>query len=467
MVGDDPNPPSGWKIRLTLALPIALGLALRIGAARGDYWLDEAWTALFAREARTPGEMLLAIGHGHGDLLTIAWLQLVGWGGSPLLGRALSIACGAAGIGVAGLIGLRRGPGAALLTATMTAISPILVTYGSEASGHAVMLLALLVSIWIVDRALFGRPPRHAAAWLSLAGLLGTLADMSMLYGVAALSGWVLIERGRHMPAGRALAATLWLMGGPVAAVVAALLLILLGTYAGADGLLIGGHAAFSWPAFLDALVHMLAFTIGWTPLIGLPMLALLLLPLTVRRKGALADRAPFFLIAILGLPLLVALLRPEGSALPRYYLLVSMALLLLIADLLAALIARQKQPAAVAAGMILVAGLVADTAIVGSRRGDPGKAVDAMISRAPGGAAVMLDHGGDSAVLESAAASRVYQLLAVESCAPARFVYLSSDGTRSLPLAALRCGAAFRPVAAGHAAGLSGMDWQLYERVR
>ncbi|MFD2500353.1 hypothetical protein ACFSTI_17825 [Rhizorhabdus histidinilytica] len=36
-----------------------------------------------------------------------------------------------------------------------------------------------------------------------------------------------------------------------------------------------------------------------------------------MRRKGALADRAPFFLIAILGLPLLVALLRPEGSALP------------------------------------------------------------------------------------------------------------------------------------------------------
>lgn len=467
MVGDDPNPPSGWKPWLALALPMALGLALRIAAAQGDYWLDEAWAALFARDARTPGEMLLAIGHGHGDLLTIAWLQFVGWGGSPLLGRALSIACGTAAIGVAGLIGLRRGPGAALLTATMAAVSPILVTYGSEASGHAATLLALLASIWMVDRALFGRPLRHAAAWLSLAALLGMLAHVSMLSGVAALSGWVLIERGRQMPAGRALAATARLMGGPVAAAVAALLIVLLGTYAGADGPWIGGRAAFTWPGFLDALVHMLAFTIGWTPLIGLPMLALLLLPLTVRRKGPLADRAPFFLIAILGFPLLVALLRPDGSALPGYYLLVPVALLLLIADLLAALIAREKQAAAVAAGMILVAGLVADAAIIGSRRGDPGPAVDAMIRRAPGGAAVLLDHGADSAVLESAAASRVYQLLALESCAPARFVYLSSDGTRPLPLAALRCGAAFRPIAAGHAAGLSGMDWQLYERVR
>nr|WP_047165898.1 hypothetical protein [Sphingomonas sp. Y57] len=466
MVGDDPNPPSCWKSRLAIALPIALGLALRVAAARGDYWLDEAWTALFARDARTPGEMLLAIGHGHGDLLTIAWLQFVGWGGSPLLGRALSIACGTAGIWIAGLIGLRRGPGTGLLTATMVAISPILVTYGSEASGEAAMLLALLVSIWIVDRALFGRPSRHAAAWLGLAALLGTLADISMLFGVAALSGWVLIERARHMPTGRALAGTGALMGGAIAAVIAALLLTLLGTYAATAGWSIG-TAAFSWPAFLAALVHMLAFTIGWTPLIGLPLLALLALPLTVRRNGALADRVPFYLIAILGFPLLVALLRPEGNALPSYYLLVSVALLLLIADLLAALIARQKQPAAVAAGMILVAGLVADAAIVGSPRGDPGKAVDAMIRRAPGGAAVMLDNGRDSAVLESAAASRVYQLLTIESCAPARFVYLSSDGTRSLPLAALRCGAAFRPVAAGHGAGLLGLDWQLYERVR
>lgn len=467
MVRDDPNPPLGWKTWLAIALPVVLGLALRIAGAQGDYWLDEAWAALFAREARTPGEMLLAIGHGHGDLLTIAWLQLVGWGGSPLFGRALSIACGTAGIGVAGLIGLRRGPGTALLTATMVAVSPILLTYGSEASGHAAMLLALLLSIWIVDRALFGQPVRHAAAWLTLAAGLGMFAQMSMLFGIAALSGWVMIERGCHMPAGRALASTVRLMGGPIAAAIGVLLLVQIGAYVGAGGPRIGGGGPFSWPGFLDALIHALAFTIGWTPLIGLPMLAMLLLPLTVRRSGELADRTPFFLIAILGFPLLVVLFQPDGSMLAHFYLLVSVALLLLIADLLAALIARQKQAAAVAAGMILIAGLVADAAIIGSRRGDPGKAIDAMTSSAPEGAAVMVDHGRDSAVLESAAASRVYQILVVESCAPARFVYLSSDGLSPLPLAALRCGAAFRPIAGGHAAGLSGMDWQLYERVR
>jgi hypothetical protein len=467
MVRDDPIPPSRWKPWLAIVLPMVLGLALRIAAAQGDYWLDEAWSALFARDAHTPGDVLFAIDHDNNHFLNSFWLQFVGWGGPPLLGRALSIACGTAGIGVAGLIGLRRGPGTALLTATMFAISPILLTYGSEARGYAPMLLALLVSIWIVDRELFGRPLRHAAPWLGLAALLGMLAHVSMLFGVAAVSGWVLIENGRRMSARQAIAATARLMVRPLGAVVAVLLLILAGALASPEGLRMESVTAFSWPTFIDALIHMLAFTIGWSPMIGLPMLALLLLPVAVRRTGALADRSAFFLIAILGFPLLVALAQPDDSAYPHYYLLVSVALLLLIADLLAALIAREKQVAAVATGVILIASLSADTGIIESRRGDPGRAVDAMMRRAPGGAAVLLDHGGDSAVLESAAASRVFQLLAIESCVPARFVYLSGYGTEPFPLAALRCGAAFRPIASGHAHGLSGMDWQLYERVR
>lgn len=466
MVRDDPIPPSGWKLWLAFALPMALGLALRIAAARGDYWLDEAWSALFARDAQSPADLLFAIRHGDDHVLDGLWLRFVGWGGPPLLGRALSIACGTAGIGVAGLIGLRRGVGTALLTATLFAISPILLTYGSEAGGDAPMLLALLVSIWIVDRELFGRPLRHAARWLGLAALLGMLAHVSMLFGIAALSGWVLIENGRRMPALQAVAATARLMLRPLGAVVAVLLLVLAATLAGPEGTGVEGIAV-SWPAFVDALIHMLAFTIGWSPMIGLPMLALLLLPVAVRRTGALADRSPFFLLAILGFPLLVALAQPDDSAYPRYFLLVSVAMLLLIADLLAALVARGTQAAAVATGMILIASLVADTSIIESRRGDPGRAVDAMMRRAPGGATVLLDHGGDSAVLESAAASRVYQLVAVDSCVPARFVYLSGNRIEPFPLAALRCGAAFRPIASGRAYGLSGMDWQLYERVQ
>ncbi|MES2495920.1 MAG: hypothetical protein V4618_07390 [Pseudomonadota bacterium] len=464
---EEPLPPPTWKIWLILLLPTALGLALRIAGAQGDYWLDEAWSAVFARDAHTAVDALFAVDHDNVHFLNSIWLQLVGWGGSPLFGRALSIACGTAAIPVAGLIGLRRGLWAAALTATLFAIAPVLVTYGSEARGYAPMLLALLLSIWIVDRDLSGAPLRHAARWLGLAALLGMVAHVSMLFGVAALSGWVLIARGRHMPIGQALHATLRLMGRPIAAVIAVLLLVLLGALAAPEGLRLGSPTPFSWPGFIDSLVYLLAFTIGWAPIIGLPMLALLFLPVAVRRSGPLADRMPFYLIAILGFPLLVAIVQPDGSAYPRYYLLIALGLLLLLADLLAALIVRGKQAAMVATAMILIASLAADSGIIQNRRGDPGKAVDAMMRRAPAGAVVLLEHGGDSAVLESAAASRVYHLMAIDSCMPARFFYMSSNGIDAFPLAALRCGAAFRPVAAGHVYGLSGVDWQLYERVQ
>jgi len=467
MASAHPSPRTGWQLPVLLLLCAGAGLALRIAAAQGDYWLDEAWSAIFAREARTPGDVLFAINHDNNHFLNSFWLQFVGWGGPPLLGRALSIASGTAAIVLAGLIGARRGLTAATITATLFALSPILVTYGSEARGYAPMALALLAAFWIVDRELFGAPLRHAAQWLGGITLFGMLAHVSMLFGVAALSGWVLIEHGRRMPARPALLATMRLMGRAILAAGAVLLLILLGSLASPEGWRMGSLTAFSWPAFVDAVAHMLAFTVGWPIPAGLPLLALLLLPLALRRAGPLADRRPFFLIAILGLPLLVALFRPDNSAYPRYYLLVAIALLILLGDLLAALTVRRNRAGPVVAGLLMTGCLVIDAGIIASRRGDPGQAVDAMIRRAPGGAAVMIDTGRDSAVLESAAASRVYQLLAVDSCVPARFVYLANNGTEALPGVALRCGAAFRPIASGQVYGLSGMDWQLYERVR
>ena len=54
-----------------------LGLALRIAAAQGDYWLDEAWSALFAREAATPGRVFFAINHDNNHFLNKLVFQRV------------------------------------------------------------------------------------------------------------------------------------------------------------------------------------------------------------------------------------------------------------------------------------------------------------------------------------------------------------------------------------------------------
>ncbi len=446
---------------LAIGLPTLFGLGLRIAAAQGDYWLDEAWSAVFAREAGTVGRVFFAINHDNNHFLNTLWLQSIGWGAPPMLGRALSIACGTAGIAVAGLIGARRGVGVAAVTAGVFAISPILVTYGSEARGYAPMLLALLTAIWIVDRQLFGAPVRHAPIWLGVAALLGMLAHVSMLFGVAALTGWAAIEHGRRMTPGTATRATLVLMGRAVGAVIAVLLLVAMGA-SPHGGLRMGSLTPFDAPAFADALAHMAAYTIGWPFRVGPSLLFLLLLPLVARRTAALRDRTPFHLLAILGLPLLVLLVQPDNSAFPRYYLLSAVALLLLLPDLLPI----RRRPLAIVLGAVALGCLLVDAQIIANRRADPGAAVDAMNERHPSGAGVMLEDARDSAVLESAAASRVYLLLTTPSCAGARYLYVSNNGAFRLPPVALRCGAVFRPVASGDVHGLSGMAWQLYERV-
>lgn len=463
MAGEVSNGTADRRLWPWLAGIALIGFALRIAAAAGDYWLDEAWSALFARDAGTPGRAFFAINHDNNHYLNTLWLQLVGWGSPPMLGRALSILCGTAGVMVAGLIGARRNIRTACVTALLFAVSPILVTYGSEARGYAPMLLALLAMIWIVDRELHGAPLRHAPVWLGLAALLGMLAHASLLFGVIALTGWVAIDAKRRLAWRPAIGATMRLMGRATGAVAAVLAIMLIGAAAGADGFRIGSLATFSTTAFVDALAYMVAFTLGWPFPVPLWLAALLLLPLAALRHPDLRDRLPFLLLAILGLPLAVLLLQPGNSAFPRYYLLSATALLLLVAEPLAI----RRWFAMIPLYLLLAGCLIVDLRIIDNRRADPGVAIDAMAARAPGGAAVLIDNPRDGAVLESAAATHRYALRFASGCADADFLFAEADPGREPPAAARRCGADFRLVTGGRVYGLSGMDWRLYEPSR
>lgn len=459
MTAPTDRPASRLSLPALLTGLALLGLGLRIAAAQGDYWLDEAWSAVFARDAVTPGRIFFAINHDNNHFLNTLWLQLVGWSAPPTLGRAPSILCGTITIVIAGLIGARRGIAVAGTTAALFAVSPILVTYGSEARGYAPMLLALLIAIWIVDRQLFGTPLRQAAQWLGLATLLGMLCHVSMLFGIAALTGWVLTEQARRTAFPAALLATFRLMGRAIAAIAAVLLLVVIAAMASPDGWRMGSLTPFSHPAFFDALAFMLAFTIGW-PIPSFWLVPLLFVPLFLRRHPAMRDHGPFFLLAILGLPLLVAIVQPDNSAFPRYYLLSAVALLLLIPEMLT----RRSSPALAALGTMLFCSVAIDMVIIANRRGDTGAAIDAMAEILPQGATVLLDNARDGAVIEAAAAPRGYFVTAIDRCTNARFFYAEYEHGAALPLAALRCGMAFRPIAGGDVYGLSGMTWRLYE---
>ena len=136
---------------------VLLGLALRIASAQGGLWLDEAWSAELARQAGTPLGVFLNINHDNNHHLNSLWMQFVGFGAPPLLQRALSIVSGTIAIFVAAAIVRPRGPTIALVAALLFAVSPMMVTMGSEARGYAPMALALLTAILLVARWLPGQ----------------------------------------------------------------------------------------------------------------------------------------------------------------------------------------------------------------------------------------------------------------------------------------------------------------------
>lgn len=460
---------------LAIAAIILFGLALRIAAARCGLWMDEAWSMLFAAETRSWPAVFLYINHDNNHHLNTLWMQLVGIGAPPLAVRALAIASSSAAIFVAALLGARRGPSAAWITALLFAVAEAMVTYGSEARGYAPMLLALLALLLVVERWLDRPDSPVPTRWILLWCGLGTLASLTMLFGIVAVSGYALIallRRGMSPPAALAAAARLLAPGIAVATLIVGV--IVGAALASPTGFQVGNYTPFSLALFAEAMNAIVFTTLMprlQPPWLMPALVAALLLVVALRRPAWLGPRAPFYLLAIFAFPLSIAALQMGNSVFLRYYLLTCAALLLLVGELLArswdAGGWRRWLAAAALAG-IAWSGLARDVDLIGNQRGDPAGPVRAMAALQPHGARVAIEYSRAEALLAVAARQLSYPLKIVrQRCPETRFLLVDRDpGTPGAPALA-RCGRAFVARASGRTTGLSGGDWTLYEQAR
>src|SRR3569833_1585080 len=84
------------------------GLALRVVVVYGGLWTDEAWSVIYAAQARDPLGVFLRINHDNNHHLYSLWLQAIGPAASPLLARAPAILAGTLCIPIAALLMGRR-----------------------------------------------------------------------------------------------------------------------------------------------------------------------------------------------------------------------------------------------------------------------------------------------------------------------------------------------------------------------
>jgi hypothetical protein len=99
------------------------GLVLRVVAAQGGLWTDEAWSMIYAAKARNPMGVFLRINHDNNHHLNSLWLQAIGPGASPLLARVPAIAAGTLCILVAASLCRRGSRKAGMVAALLFAVA--------------------------------------------------------------------------------------------------------------------------------------------------------------------------------------------------------------------------------------------------------------------------------------------------------------------------------------------------------
>ena len=453
------------RTQLAVLLAVVVGLGLRIAEARGGLWLDEAWSAVYAARARTPLGVFIAINHDNNHHLNSLWLQAIGLGAPPWLARLPSIIAGTASILIAAAIGARRNAASAMIAAILFAISPIMVEYGAEARGYGTMILAFLALILVVDRA--ARPPRLKTGVLAAFGML---SQLTMVFGIAAVSGWVL---ARLFAAGwrrKAIERTFDAMAPAAAAALLMFAIVLGAAAASSTGMQVGSYEPFTLERLLQGLRALTMDTIGIAAPSGWLDAALaLLLTLAAVSLPALRPRAALYLLAIVGLPLMIALLKVPNTGYARYFLIGGVSMLLLIADAAGTMwtVASVSARAVIIVVMVAViaASLARDSQFLAADRAHPAAPVAAMRALAPHGTTVLLDNERSSAVLDVAAASARYPLVIRQACPAAPFLLLDASNDTILPDHVRRCAADYRLILTGRPRGLPYMSWALYRR--
>lgn len=457
-----------WVVVSVIALA---GLALRIAAARGGLWTDEAWSVVYAAQARDAVGVFLRINHDNNHHLYSLWLQAIGPAASPLLARVPAILAGTLCILVAALLAGRRSRTAGIIAALLFALSPAMVVFGSEARGYAMMLLAALLTLLIVADALDDRRSRGASGWLAALAVFGMFSHMTMAAPVAIATLWYYLERRTELGPSGALWPTLRLMGPALVATAGVVLFVFTAAALSPTGMRLGGYEPFSAAHFAAALNDLGLWSIGlgtpWPWLVPL-VLGVAALAIAVARPHWLGSRARLYALLIVAVPLGAGLVQAGNTSFARYYLASAVGLLLLVADWIGRGLAGRpavRAGAAILSVAIVAVSLYRDSILISLDRGRPAAPVADMAALSPSGARIAFTQPRLKAVVAVAAERTGYAARFAGGCAPADFLLAAQLRWAAAPPATMtRCGVAMKAIDSSTTIPLTGDSWVLYQ---
>jgi hypothetical protein len=376
-------PAHRWSgLAIACALVFVVAAALRLGGLFDDFWLDEIWSWMFSKSARSVRAIFVEQRHDNNHWLNTLFLYCLGqqhW----YVYRLLALLTGTGSVVVAGLIGRWYGRLEGLLCLFLVGFSYILIHYSSEARGYGPAVFFALLSFYLL-RLQVPTQKWWRGALFAVAATLGFLSHLTFLYVYAGLVVWsaAAFLRWRRTWI-RALGNLLLHHALPCA-------VILLLYFVNIRHMVIGGGDP-------RPLMDVLRETVVWS--LGAPDLAAFVTVFAALAACAAAGELLwtrgknhwewlFYLTAILVAPALLLWFAEREDVYPRYFLLSVPFLLILLGRILARCL-RRGPAMRVAAAVVLLGFtlgnlvLVADFLRVG--RGHYRAAIRYMMEHNPG----------------------------------------------------------------------------------
>ena len=472
---------------IAVAAFVALGLALRLMAARHDLWLDEIWSIDLVQGLSSPDQVFWRISHDNNHFLNSLWLYALGPDREPMLYRLPAVLLGTLSVLVGARIGLRRSAATGVAAAALVSTSSLLVNYGSEARGYAGLILALLVGIDAFERSV-ERPSGDTSTtapagadrqrWVLGAAIgIGALFHMTMvaalpLFGAAA----VLRRRDAGASWGQAVGDALSFLRPALILLLPVMACVMAGIVA-RGGLAFGGTSPFTVQHAIEGVGGALRLASGLPETVP-PWAACILCGVALVGVTWLDPARRWLIVGgTMLLPCGLLALGLPNLEFPRYFLIPAILFILASADVAGALWDKRAPWARLTAGALLAAILLGQAA-----------SLDTLITLGRGSYTAVVDRmaSSDSPAYASDARFQVETVVdfiaarqhrSVSYVGPGEFClahprwYIDTDDgpQAKLPdridVGPASCRASFAKTVAYPTSALSGMTWTLYRR--
>jgi hypothetical protein len=201
----DPHPPEtaadGKSVQLpfiigavVVAIAIILAFVLRLWASLDNFWLDEIWSWMMARQLKSPLEVLTRLHHDNNHHLNTLVLYAFGPDAPLYLYRLPAVLAGTGAVLLCGWVAHRWSRPAAVAATLLTGCSFLLIQYSSEARGYAYLLFFTMASFAVIQES-FERPRVTWDVLFACCAIFGFLSHLTYLSAYVALVGWSMWRR--------------------------------------------------------------------------------------------------------------------------------------------------------------------------------------------------------------------------------------------------------------------------------